>query len=176
MSESVQQAIAEQVLGLHPKGTKLEWGKAFMALADDNFCDDPDLQDWLESREYSSLGKYVSDVRASKEKAAQNERLMSRGVAVASGRPVNPSLSIRHEGVTQLTAWTEATPEQFIEAVLREQRVVDGRSDANAVRLGLVELMKDDEHLLSLPTLADVCAELGIDPDTLGLDDLETGT
>lgn len=175
MTDSVQQAIAEQVIGLHPHGSKREWGRAFLALAED-FADDPELAAWLRAREEASLGRYCADIQQHRQRVAQNERLMTRGVAVATGRPINPSLSIRNEGVAQLMHWIEATPEQFIEAVLREQRVVDGRRDANAVRLALVELMKDDERLMKLPTLADVCAELGIDPDTLGLGDLETGT
>lgn len=174
MTGSIQQAIAEQVLGLHPGASKVEWGKAFLALAED--FDDEDLGEWLTRRQHYSLGEYVASVKNAREKSAQNKRLLDRGISVATGRPINPSLSIRREGVTQLAAWVQASPEEFVEAVLREQRVVDGRRDANAVRMALVELMKDDDGLMALLTLADVCDELGIDPDTLGLDDLETGT
>ncbi len=175
MSESVQAAIAEQVLGLYPDSSKVEWGQAFLELA--GGFDEPEFAVWLEAREHSSLGAYVAAVKSAKERRAQHERLMARGLAVATGRPINPAMSIRRDGYAPTSMlWTEAQPQEFIEAVMREQRVVQGRLDANAARLALVALMKDDEHLLSLPSLGHVCDELGIDPDTLGLGDLETGT
>lgn len=71
--------------------------------------------------------------------------------------------------------WTEASPRQFIEAVLREQSVIDGRNDSNAIRLQVVEMIQTDKRLMELGTLRDVCAELDVDPDMLGLDDTDFG-
>lgn len=121
----------------------------------------------------SALGAYVQGIKAAEEKRKQADRLMSLGVSTATGRPISPVISIRRpDGSSQGVLWTEAEPLAFVEAVLREQRVVDGRNDSNALRLAIVRLIESREDLAALPTLGDVCREVGVDPDALDLSEL----
>lgn len=167
----MRQAIAEQVLAMHPKGGHAQWGHAYIDLVDE--LDADEVRPWMDERQAKDLGRYVGQVEAEREKRRRNERLMARGVAVGTGRPITPTLSVRTPRGTRLMLWTEASPAQFVEAVLREQNVTEGRLAANAVRLTLVQAIKGDDELMALPTLADVCERLGVDPDSLGLTDLE---
>jgi hypothetical protein len=171
VSEELRQSIAEQVLGMHPDADKNTWGRAFLELADEH--DMPDLEDWREAQVVLAASRLVTRVKAARERRRRDERLLSRGVAVTTGRPITPSISVRTEdGARQTVLWVEATPRQFVDAVLREQAVVDGRAESNAIRMQLAELLQGDKKLMSLPALREVCAELEIDPDTLGLDEL----
>lgn len=172
MSEELRHAIAEQVAAMDPKGTKSAWGKAFLTLAAEHGMDD--LADWQAAQLIAASGTYVAKVRAAEERRRQAERLLTLGLSTAGGRPITPTLSVRAEGGgRQGVLWYEATPLQFIEAVMREQAVVDGRAESNAVRMRLAVQIRESEALMALPTLADVCAALGLDPDTLGLEGLE---
>lgn len=170
MSEELSQEIAEQVLALHPNASKATWGKVFLALA----AEEPKLEPWLEARQVTSLGHYVTQLKSRRAAQRRNERLIELGVSTATGRPISPTMSVRMaDGSRQGVLWVEASPAQFVEAVLREQAVVDGRAESNAVRVQLAEILKGHEALMELPTLGDVCERLAIDPDTLGLEDLE---
>jgi hypothetical protein len=85
-----------------------------------------------------------------------------------------PTISIRNaEGGSQGVLWIYASPAQFIDAVRREQAIVDGRNASNRLRWEIVRMLEQDDHLRELATLKDVCVELGIDPDTLDLEALE---
>ncbi|MDH2424856.1 hypothetical protein [Sphaerisporangium sp. TRM90804] len=171
MSEELKQGIAEMVLGLHPGADKAIWGAEFIKLAAEH--DDPEINAWIDSRLEAALGSYVNTVRTRREAQRRNERLIARGVSVTSGRLISPSMSVRRsDGARQGVLWVEATPAQFVEAVFREAAVVDGRAESNAIRMQLAALLKSDKQLMKLPTLADVCAELRLDPDTLALDTL----
>lgn len=167
--------LAEQVLLANYTGTKDQWGEELLQLVDahDARC----LAEEVRRKTVAALGNQVSQVKSRRERTAQNERLMARAVSADGrpmGKPLSPTLSVRTEsGARQSTLWIFATPRQYIDAVLREQKVIDGRNDSNAIRLHLVDLIQEDEHLQDLPTLKDVCDELGINPDTLGLEDLE---
>lgn len=163
--------LANQALDAGYDCTKQEWGEELLRLADLH-SESVAIQQELRDKHVATLGKYVSDVKAQREKRAHAKRLMNRAVSY-SGRVMTPTISIRNaDGVTQGVLWIDATPRQFIEAVRREQAIVDGRNDSNRVRWNLARACLDDEHLLDLPTLKDVCAEMGVDPDTLGLSEL----
>jgi hypothetical protein len=164
--------LANQVLDAGYNCTKQEWGDDLLKLAGKHSKSEAIKQD-LHDKLTAALGSYVSDVKARREKTAHAKRLMNRAVSY-SGRVMTPTISIRNaEGISQGVLWIDATPRQFIEAVQREQAIVDGPHDSNRVRWNLVRACLDDEHLLGLPTLKDVCVELGVDPDTLGLSELE---
>lgn len=170
MSEELSQEIAEQVLALHPSASKATWGKVFLALA----ADEPDLEQWLDSKLIASLGNYVTQLKSRQATQRRNERLISLGVSTATGRPISPTISVRMtDGSRQGVLWVEASPAQFVEAVFREQAVVDGRAESNAIRMQLAEILNGRKSLMGLPTLGAVCEELEINPDTLGLEDLE---
>jgi len=165
--------LAGQVLSESPHGSKLEWGERFLELA--RFHAMPHIREFISQRTVAALGSYVAGIKAAEEKKRQNERILSRGIS-HTGRLITPTISIRGgDGSRQQGLWVEASPFQFIEAVLREQNVIDGRAASNAMRMKVVEMLQSDPGLMDLATLGEVCRELGVDPDTLGLDELETG-
>lgn len=171
MSDMTPSDIAEQVLSTLPKATKDEWGREFLRLA--KVHGQEQIDEFVTGKTITALGTYIKGADAHRQAVARNDRLMARGVATATGRPITPTLSVRaKDGSRQQCLWVEATPMQFMEAVLLEQRIVDGRRDSNKVRLIVVEAMQADEHLMELSTLGDVCRSLGIDPDALGLEEL----
>lgn len=162
--------LAEQVLDSDPAGSKHAWGEETLRLVElhQNAMVDAEVRVLI----VTALGRRVAGIKGQRERVAMNNRLVDRGVSY-TGRPITPTLSIRDtNGARQYVLWTEASPQQFIEAVLREQVTIDGRNDSNAVRLQVVEMVQADKHLMGLPTLRAVCDELGVDPDTLGLEDL----
>lgn len=163
--------IAEQVLGDSPSATKNEWGQDFLRLAQEH--DQESIEAFIHDRLVANLGSYVAKVKEVREEKRQQERLMQLGVSYA-GRPITRTISVSRSngGGRQMMLWTEASPAQFIEAVQREQHVIDGRKDSNAVRLLVVKMLTRDETLMGLPTLGDVCNHLDVDPDTLGLEEL----
>lgn len=166
------QDLAEEVIADLPNGSKQERGEEFLVRAEERGV----LAEWIRERTVASLGSYVHGVKVGLERREQAQRLISYGVSAATGRPITPTLSVRTEdGSRQGVLWIDATPAQFIEAVLREQNVIDGRSDSNAVRLKVVRLLEERPDLMTLPTLGHVCKVIGMDPDALGLDGL-TGT
>ncbi len=174
MSDELRHAIAEQVIGLDPDGNKTTWGKAFLELAEQYGMSD--FGDWKNAQLISICGTQVGRVKTAIERKQKNARLLERGVAVGTGLNVNPTISVRtKDGARQLMLWTKATPAQFLAAVFREQAIVDGRAESNAIRMQLAERLRKDELLMELPTLGDVCAALEIDADILGLDELEEG-
>lgn len=159
--------LAEQVIRMLPRGNLAEWGAEMVKLARFHKFDG-----WLDDRLAASCANYVKSVKTSMDQRAQSERLMARGVAY-NGRAVSPTISIAgKDGGRQTVLWVEASPQAFMEAVLAEQSVIDGRNQSNRVRFQLVALMQEDPALADLPTLGDVCRACGIDPDTLGLGDL----
>lgn len=168
--------LAEQVLKTCGRGaTKAEWGEELHRLIREDHFEDDGLAEFLHGRIVASLGKYVHEVKAGQEKRRQGARLMALGVSTETGRPISPVISIRRsDGSSQGVLWTEAEPLQFVEAVLREQRVVDGRNDANALRLAIAQLIQSREDLAGLPTLAAVCKAVNVDPDALSLEQLDT--
>jgi hypothetical protein len=162
-------SLAEQVLRANPKATKYEWGVELRQLV--QFHDDRSVNAEVEEKTLTVLGQYVAGIKTNIEKQAQAERHIDRAVSY-SGRLMTPTLSVRTDLGSQTMLWTEASPQQFMEAVLREQAIIDGRRDSNRVRLSVFEMLKEDDQLSELPTLGDVCKQLHIDPDTLGLDEL----
>lgn len=162
--------LAADVLALEPHSTKAQWGRMLDDLAAQTA--DEDVQAEVEAKKVIALGAYVAGVKSAQEKSRQAQRLLDRGISF-SGRPMTPMLSIRtDEGAHQLTLWLEATPSQYIDAVLREQKVIDGRGDSNRVRLHIVDMLQEDESLMELACLRDVCDQLSVDPDTLLLEEL----
>lgn len=168
------QELAEEIIAALPAGTASEWGEAFILAVEEH--GDDTVAAWLHDKQVAAMGRYVSGVLARRRAKERADRLIARGVSVATGRAITPTLSVRGEdGARQLVLWVEATPLQFIDAVEREQNVIEGRLGANRTRLAIAEAIKDDDHLMDAPTLAVVCERLGIDPDVLGLDELEAG-
>jgi len=171
VTEMTPADIAEQVLGELPQASITAWGKEFLRLAEVH--DQPGISEFVTAKTIAALGNYIKGVKAQQETARRNARLMARGVATSTGRPITPTLSVRaQDGSRQQCLWYEATPAQFLEAVLLEDQIVAGRLASNRVRLSVVEAMQNDASLMDLPTLVDVCEALGIDPDTLGLEEL----
>lgn len=172
MTDLTLSDLADQVLSANRNGSKHEWGSDLLALTQAH--DEPEIDDEVRGKTIAALGNVVNGRKSAQEKQAQRDRLANLAISY-DGRPLlNPTLSVRApSGARQGKLWIDATPQEYIEAVIREQRVVDGRNNANAIRLQLVEVMQRDEHLMTLPTLKDVCAELNINPDALGLEDLE---
>lgn len=163
--------LAEQVIAWDAHASKSEWGEEMLRLIHEHDVDS--LHEFVHAQTVHSLGAYVSSVKAGMEKKRQYERQLKRGVSTATGRPVKPTMSIRQDdGSTTHMLWIEASPQQYVEAVLREARVVAGRAASNEIRMQVVEAIQGDENLADLPTLADVCRELAIDPDTLELAEL----
>lgn len=163
--------LAADVLLWDPKGSKHDWGVDLLRRVEAAEDDERDtLNAEVREKMIAKLGEYVSGVKASSEKARQAERMLAVGY---NGRPITPTVSVRNiDGSTQSMLWVDATPAQFLEAVLREQSVIDGRRDSNIVRLKVVDMLRQDESLMDLPSLRDVCTVLNVDPDTLGLEEL----
>lgn len=168
------QTLAEQVLSDNPKGTKDEWARALQSLVGP-IDGSERWQAEAFAKYLSALGQYVASRAAAIARAAAAEARDATENAVSySGRPMTQTMSIRHEdGSTQLVLWINASPAKYVEAVFREQAVSTGRVNSNKVRMQLARILLDDESLMALPTLADVCAVQGIDPDSLGLDELD---
>lgn len=163
--------LAEQVLAWDYHASKNEWGEEMLRLVRSH--NDDELTQFVHERTVAALGAYIGSVKAAMERRKQQERILQRGISTATRRPVNPYLSVRgSDGSRQGLLWIEATPVQFMEAVFREETVVRGRAEANAVRMQLAELIQQDDGLQDLSSLKDVCSELHIDPDTLGLEEL----
>lgn len=165
MTDLTLHDLAEQVLGAAPTGTKTEWGKRLAKLAGDN---GDAIAAEVDRKLHATLGAYVAGIKSAQARQAQHERALERGIT-HEGRPLTSTISVRTETGTQTMLWMEASPTQFVEAVFREQSVIDGRSNSNKLRRKVAEMCQDDDGLMDLPTLADVCAELGIDPDELEL-------
>lgn len=164
--------LASDVLAWDRRASKHEWGLDLLARVED--ADDDALNEEVREKLIGKLGDYVAGVKAAAEKARQAERMLAVGY---NGRPITPTVSVRNEdGSTQTMLWIDASPAQFMDAVLREQSVVDGRLRSNIVRLKVVDMLRQDDCLMDLPTLQDVCNALGVNPDTLGLDELDTGS
>lgn len=161
--------LAEKVIASDPTATKAEWGKSLLALTEGA---SGDLAAEVHSKLLGALGHYVSGIKSAQEKRRQKQRLMDMGIAY-NGRLINPMLSITTEdGDPQYALWLEATPRQFIDAVLKEQNVVDGRNTSNQVRMQVVKMLQEDESLMDMASLRDVCDQLGVDTDTLALEEL----
>lgn len=163
--------LAEQVIRWDTNASKEQWGKEMLRLVE--AYDTEGLHEFVNTRTVQALGAYVSSVKGAQERQRQYERQLQRGVSAASGRPVKPTMSIRKDdGSTTHMLWIEASPQQYVDAVLRESRVIGGRAASNEIRLQVVEAIQADEELASLATLAQVCRKLGVDPDTLALGEL----
>jgi hypothetical protein len=156
--------LAEQVVTANPTGTKDEWSQDFLALVPAH-----GLEWFVKQQTANAIGQYVSNVEANRRKRRQKEEALRRGISVATHSPV---ISVRGAEGRQLMLWIDASPAQYLEAVLTEQAVVDGRGRANVVRLRLAQRMQAEPELLALATLGEVCKAIGVDPDVLGLDEL----
>lgn len=174
MDDLTERDLAEQVLTSLPNGTKNAHGSALLRLIEQH--DINHVNAWRQGRLIASLGRYVSDVRADLERQRQAERDLTYGVASSTGLPISPTLSVKTDEGRQLLLWYRASPRQFIDAVLREQQVVDGRHSSNALRMQVVQLLLDHEELMDLPTLEDVCKSLELNPQSLDLDSLEAAS
>jgi hypothetical protein len=166
--------LAEQVIAMLPEGTTAQHGATLLDLIEQHAT--PSLLGWSHSRHVTSLGTYVKGVKADQEKRRQAERDITYGVSSATGLPISPTLSVKTDAGPQLMLWFRASPQQFVEAVLREQQVVDGRHNSNSVRMRVVQLLLDNEELMALATLEDVCRSLGLDPQALNLNELDVAS
>lgn len=157
--------LADEVLDDMPNATKYEWGQELSKRARSE-----NLYAEINDRLNTSMGALVTSRKSTRESAAMDARAPKVGY---DGSLLSPVISVANpDGGRQLTLWVNATPDQYVNAVTREQNVVDGRNRSNKVRLQLVERMIADPTLMELPHLKDVCVALRIDPDTLGLAEL----
>jgi hypothetical protein len=174
--------LADQLIDADPHGGRDAWGPALLDLARRRGLDAE-----LDRALAVHLGRYVHDVQVQRLKAAKRAALAARGelgvthdgkpflVPPARRRPTE-TLSVRDEsGHSQPELWERVTPQQFLDATRRQGKVVTGLVEQQAVREGIAAALESDPELLALPTVGDACLRLGIDPDTLGLDDLGIG-
>ena len=191
MPENTLADFADEVIAAIPDAEdKLMWGRAMDELIAATDDDDP-VRDEARGKYLMALAQVVSnrlagiarrEAKRRAKDAAERESMGEEGFHVdANGRPfgrkaemvMSPMISVKNEsGGSQLTLWTKASPARFVEAVIREQSVVDGRSDANAIRMAVVRIINTDESLMALPTVQDVLDVLGIDHEVLALGDL----
>lgn len=176
MSELRLTDLAEQVYHWRPDGNKPEWGKELLRLAR-LF----NLDEQVEDKTVAVLGYMVSSrKRDIKQRAAEKrakDKALRYGFDYNGRRLMTETLSAKNdEGHPTLFDWVHLPPNKYIEAVLREQAVANGRVDSNAIRLELVKVMRKDPTLLDLPTMKDVCDKLEIDPDLVGLIEFPDGT
>lgn len=166
MSEVSLHDLAEEVLSVSPNGNKTEWGEALIRLVGDQ---GDAIAAEAHSKYVAAMGAFVSSVKAAQARAEQAARIAH---ITYHGRPLTPTVSVRGEYGRQLKLWLDASPREFVEAVFREQSVVLGRLNSNKLRIKIAELCQQDDALMELPTLADVCNELDIDPAQLELEEL----
>ena len=166
MSEVTLHDLAEEVLSIYPSARKDEWGEELIRRVGQ---EGDAIQQEAHAKFVAAMGAYVSNIKAAQARAEQAER-----VAQVSyhGRPLTPTISVRTDAGRQLMLWLDASPRQFVEAVFREQSVVVGRLNSNKLRVKVAEMCQQDEQLMELPTLADVCNELDVDPEELELEEL----
>jgi hypothetical protein len=174
-------SLCDEVLARLPHGTKDEWASELLDLARRHRLDH-ELDTVLTHALSRRVSAHAARRAEAHRRAVEASRVIELGVthdgAPLAGSHTPPRLLTRTLSVrtddhrSQLTLWDAATPQQFVDAVHREARIIVGRTEQNAVRLGLARAIERDESLKALATVRDVCQALGIDPDTLGLDDL----
>lgn len=150
--------LAEQAIALHPKSTAAVLGIELSRLIS---LHAPHLESWREELAIKALGRYCNTV-----KAQLNQEGAPR--VTYDGRPMTSTISVNG----QLKLWTECSPAEFVEAVLREQNVVDGRDQSNRSRRAFVNLLRQREDLMAMPTLGDAAQAAGWDVAALDLDEL----
>ena len=150
--------LAEQAIALHPKSTAAVLGMELDRLI---ALHAPHLVEWREEQAIKTLGRYCNTVKA---------QLNQEGAPKVTydGRPMTSTISVNG----QLKLWTECTPAEFADAVAREQNVVDGRNQSNRSRRAFVDLLRQREDLMAMPTLGDAARAAGWDIDSLDLDEL----
>lgn len=157
--------LARKVIKRTPDGTIDQWGTQLDKMIDK--ADEGYLNEWRLGAVRQTLGRFVKATKARLE-ADQGPKVSHDGKPLG----MTPTLSVRTEKGRQLKLWTECSPDQFIEAVIREQRTVDGRHNSNALRMQVVELLEKRDDLRSMETLAVVLDAIGQDPAELKLDEL----
>jgi hypothetical protein len=168
--------LAEKVLADRPEDTIEQWGRALRS-AVRKHPERAKLNREVEGRLIATLGQYVKAVKADAEAKAQRERRLEQSKKTPKitykGKVLAPTLSVRKpDGGRQLVLWVDVSPAVFVEAVNAQQNRIDGMNAANAVRIEVATKIRESEPLRSLATLREVCDQLGIDPDTLGLEEL----
>jgi hypothetical protein len=113
--------------------------------------------------ELNALGRSVAATKAATARS-EAPKVTHDGRAM----DMTPTITVKN----QLRLWTEVSPKEWVDAVLREDRVSRGRARMNAVRMEIAKLVDGDERLLALDTMGDVCEALGLDPTNVNLDDL----
>jgi hypothetical protein len=157
VSASVAHELAEKVLtALGDDAPTLRYGEELEKLV----LADRQLHHWLQERVWRSLGQLVISVRKQRD-----ERDVEVPTIRYDGRPMTKTIKVNG----QLRLWYEVTPAQWCAAVFREQQVVDGRQESNAVRLELVRLLDGRPDLMGLPTIEAVLTTLGLPLDGYNL-------
>lgn len=157
--------LADQALEIEgTSASKTILGKRMLDLIAEH--DEAHINSWRHARLVASMGAFVSQHKA---RLIQDEapKVSYQGVPMTGGISVGSSNSSR-----QMALWLDVSPQEFIDAVQREQNVVDGRSASNRVRLQIMQIVTADEELSQLPTLRAVLDALEIDPNELNLDEL----
>lgn len=167
MTDITLHDLAGDVLAANPEGTKTQWGAALIRLVGDQ--EDAIVAE-AQAKYVAAMGAYVSGVKAAQARADQSERTAH---VTYHGRPLTPTVSVRGEHGRQLKLWLDASPREFVEAVFREQSVVLGRLNSNKLRVKIAEMCRQDDALMDLDTLTDVCQELHLDPAELELEELD---
>lgn len=152
--------LAVSVIAENPDATKVALAEAMYARL--TASTDVALKDFLRRQTIRGLANYMGATKAAMEADAAPK--VSYG-----GRPMTSTIAVNG----QLKLWTACSPQEFVDAVLREDAVVTGRAESNRVRTAFVDQLKASSDLMSLPTLADAVAAAGWDIDALDLDSLE---
>lgn len=163
--EPTPRDLAIQIINAHPTATNGERGAALNALIDKQKS--PRLRTWRTERTVNSLTSYVKTVDAQLHADAGPKLTWA-------GKPMRmtPTLSVRTDRGRQQKLWLECSLAEFVNAVLSEQAVVDGRSESNVRRMRFVEMLQSTPDLMALATLRDAITTAGFDPDDLALDEL----
>ena len=152
--------LAEQVIAANPGANGKTLGAALRSLI--RLHASPVLDAWLDDQIIGALGRYCNNTKAALQ--AESTPKVSYG-----GRPMTSSIAVNG----QMKLWTECSPVEFVDAVLREQNVVFGRLQSNKARRAFVDLLRTRTDLMAMPTLGDAIVASGWDADVLALDDLD---
>lgn len=158
-SDVTARDLVEQAIQMHPDAKDSTLGVALDRLID--LHGTPILRAFRRAQMLKALTTYCKSIKASMERES--------GPTVSyAGRPMTSTLGVNG----QLKLWTECSPAEFIDAVAKEQRVIDGRNDSNRTRRAFVDLLRSRGDLLELPTLGAALEAAGWDANALDLDDL----
>jgi hypothetical protein len=172
---STERVIAEEAREIYeanPDGTKEQWGSALFERLTQ--VGDPAFDYWLERAQLVACARAVE--RAKREAEASRFALAHDGRALPSAAMLSvAATNADGDVVRQLKLFRYCTPQEFVEAVRREEAVLKGRFKSNEKRLELVGLLALRPELMGEPTIEAAIKRAGLDPDEFFLDEEANG-